>query len=84
MSTLVAQQSGLSLPSVGNDLSGYFSRIADIPVLTAEEERELAERRSQRSRCCSSVDLGAIEIRGAHRTRLQRLRLTAGRFGPRR
>ncbi len=45
MSTaLVAQQSGLSLPSVGNDLSGYFSRIADIPVLTAEEERDLAER----------------------------------------
>ncbi|MGB0865064.1 MAG: RNA polymerase sigma factor RpoH [Granulosicoccaceae bacterium] len=45
MSTaIVAQQSGLSLPSVGNDLSGYFSRIADIPVLSAEEERELAER----------------------------------------
>lgn len=45
MSTaLVAQQPGLSVPSVGNDLSGYFSRIADIPVLTAEEERDLAER----------------------------------------
>lgn len=44
MSALVAQQSGLSLPSVGNDLSGYFSRIADIPVLSAEEERDLAER----------------------------------------
>lgn len=41
---LVAQQPGLSLPSVGNDLSGYFSRIADIPVLTTEEERDLAER----------------------------------------
>lgn len=45
MSTaLVAQQSGLSLPPVGNDLSGYFSRIADIPVLTVEEERDLARR----------------------------------------
>lgn len=44
MTALVAQQPGLSLPSVGNDLSGYFSRIADIPVLTAEEERDLAER----------------------------------------
>jgi RNA polymerase sigma-32 factor len=41
---LVAQQPGLSLPSVGNDLSGYFSRIADIPVLTTDEERDLAER----------------------------------------
>ena len=41
---LVAQQPGLSLPSVGNDLSGYFSRIADIAVLTTDEERELAER----------------------------------------
>ncbi len=41
---IVAQQPGLSLPSVGNDLSGYFSRIADIPVLSAEEERDLAER----------------------------------------
>jgi len=43
-STLVAQQPGFSMPSVGNDLSGYFARIADIPVLSAEEERELAER----------------------------------------
>lgn len=41
---LVAQQPGLSLPSVGNDLSGYFSRIADIAVLTTDEERDLAER----------------------------------------
>jgi len=44
MTALVAQQPGLTLPSVGNDLSGYFSRIADIPVLTVEEERDLAER----------------------------------------
>ncbi|MEM6988158.1 MAG: RNA polymerase sigma factor RpoH [Pseudomonadota bacterium] len=39
---LVAQST--SLPTVGTDLGGYFSRIADIPVLSAEEERDLAER----------------------------------------
>lgn len=33
-----------ALPSVTHDLGGYLSRISDIPVLDAEEERELARR----------------------------------------
>ncbi|MEM9604944.1 MAG: RNA polymerase sigma factor RpoH [Pseudomonadota bacterium] len=44
MTTALMTQSPGGLPAVGTDLGGYFSRIADIPVLSAEEERALAER----------------------------------------
>ncbi len=44
MTTALMTPNSMNVPAVGNDLGGYFSRIADIPVLSAEEERALAER----------------------------------------
>lgn len=44
MTTAAMTQSTNSLPTVGTDLGNYLYRIADIPVLSAEQERDLAER----------------------------------------
>ncbi len=42
MTTALMTPNSMNMPAVGGDLNGYFSRIADIPVLSAEEERDLA------------------------------------------
>ena len=65
-------------------LDAYVERVSQIPVLSREDELELAAAFPQRRRSGRGPPAGAVApaFRGAHRARLQRLWPARGRPGP--
>ncbi len=44
MNAVIATSQSYNLPAANGDLGGYLTQISEIPILTSDEERELAVR----------------------------------------